>query len=265
MLNAWGDIVKNIKFFNRVMALITSGFVIFSGCSKKKDDLDNSFVSSNNYIVSELPTTSKPFTIVITTIPTTVNSSVITTTSVSTSVSTTSIFSTTVVSLYTDSDNVILNHFSELGNNIKVNINSSEILESCKLYFIYCVDFLFYDSLINGIKFSDLTDMAKQQLLSDITTIDGLICAEFPDYKDTISEGSDVAYNKASEIIEAGSKNIKDFSRDKLGAENYSAFEEYKDLFVDQTVSDWNQFTDVMGTGKEKVKSWYENFREGQN
>ena len=108
-----------------------------------------------------------------------------------------------------------------MGKSVRDSFDSEEFLDKGKSYFIYCVDFLFYDGEIKGIKFDDLTDSAKEQLLLDITNIDSLICFKYPNYKDEIKEGYGKAYTRASEVIREGSNNIKDFSKDKLGEDNY--------------------------------------------
>lgn len=158
----------------------------------------------------------------------------------------------------TENDYIILEHFKELGQTIKDNINSSEILEKGKAYFVYCVDFLFYDKEIKGIKFSDLSDKAKEQLLNDINLIDELICSKYPNYKETISEKNSNAYNKASEIIKKGSKNIEEFSKEKLGEDNYNKI---VDEIKEQSEEDKEALQDLFKEGKEKVKNWYEGLK----
>ena len=69
---------------------------------------------------------------------------------------------------------------------------------------------------------------------------------KFPNYKESISENSGAAYDKASDIIHSGSVNVKDYSREKLGEDNYMKIKSYKDLFVEQTNQDWNEFTDIV-------------------
>lgn len=169
------------------------------------------------------------------------------------------------VSIYSESDNVVLNHFNELGGNIIDSYNSLDLFDKGKAYFIYCVDFLFYDGEIKGVKFSDLSDIARSQLINDIITIDDLICSKFPNYKSCIGDSVIAAYNKASLIIHSGSIKIDDYSREKLGEDNYIKIKEYKDLFVEQTNRDWNEFVFIVGQGydkgKSKVKDWYEGFR----
>ena len=150
-------------------------------------------------------------------------------------------------------DDKILGHFEKLGEEVKSEFNLDTFLQTSKKYFVYCVDFLFYDKEINNIKFSDLTDKAKQQLLSDIVTIDDLICSKFPNYKETISEGSKDIYQKAIELIRKGSKNIKEFSKDKLGDENYEKLKEFQKLFKETAFGDWDDFKDIIGKAKSKI------------
>lgn len=161
--------------------------------------------------------------------------------------------STTYTTSIESNDEEILNHFDKLGEEVKSEFNLDTFLQTSKKYFVYCVDFLFYDKEINNIKFSDLTDKAKQQLLSDIVTIDELICSKFPNYKETISEGSKDIYQKAIELIRKGSKNIKEFSKDKLGDENYEKLKEFQKLFKETAFGDWDEFKDIIGKAKKKV------------
>lgn len=160
---------------------------------------------------------------------------------------------TTYTTTMRSNDDEILDHFEELGEEVKSKFNLDTFLQTSKEYFVYCVDFLFYDKEINNIKFSDLTDRAKQQLLSDIVTIDELICSKFPNYKETISEGSKEIYQKAIELIRKGSKNIKEFSKDKLGDENYEKLKEFQKLFKETAFGDWDEFKDIIGKAKKKI------------
>jgi len=162
-------------------------------------------------------------------------------------------------------DDEVIGYFDSLGKDVKSSFNSPDFLDKGKLYFVTCVDFLFYDGSINGVKFSDMTDMARSQLISDISAIDDLICSKYPNYKECISYGASSIYDKAGQIIKSGSNSLSDYSREKLGEENYSNLEQYKDLFIEQTSRDWDSFKDIIGDaysyGKSKVKSKYEDFR----
>ena len=178
------------NFSKRLFSLLTCGTMVLCGCSSRKGE---SKVDSSLF-VSPVTTVSDDVNEVVST----VTSSAITTTSSTTStVTTTSSTSTTTVvtttevtSFYNENDDVVLEQFGEMGSDVRNSFNGSELLDKGKLYFIYCVDFLFYDGEIKGVKFSDLSDTAKEQLISDIITIDDLICSKFTNYKESIIQNS---------------------------------------------------------------------------
>lgn len=263
-----------MKYINkRVFSLLSSGFVLLSICGCSKDIDSKPEVSCVNYgsDVVSTTSTSSVFTTnsLASTNTTTVESFTMSTSDVLTTSyvftdftdSTTYTTSSSILSSDNTSDFVVLDYFKNLGSSIKDNFDSSDLLDKGKSYFIYCVDFLFYDGEIKGIKFSDLTDSAKQQLLTDVSTIDSLICSKFPNYKESIKEGYGNAYNRAAEIIRNGSQNIKEFSKEKLGEENYNKIKEYKDMFIDTAFGDFDEFVDIVDRGKQKVKDWYEGLK----
>lgn len=255
--------------FLKNFSFLCGGAVFLTGCGKKETGDSSSKYESITLtsITSTCPTTVLPTTTLIYPVTTTlVTSTSSMTTSMSAIASNISSVITDFNNVYTtctftDTDSEILDVFDKMGDSVRDSFDTDELLDKGKSYFIYCVDFLFYDSEINGIKFSDITDSAKQQLLCDISTIDSLICTKYPDYKNDIKEGYGKAYNKAGEVIKAGSNNIKDFSKDKLGEENYNKMKEYKDLFMDTAFSDWDEFVNILGKGKQKVKDWYEGLK----
>ena len=247
----------SINLSDRFVCCLTSGVFAFSlcGCSNNENDKGSSSVSS--FVSSMETTSSSTSTISTSTAPiTTITSTTLTTTVL------TSSYSNSIV--YTDNDLFVIDYFHRLGDEVKNNFNSDDLKEKGKLYFICCVDFLFYDGKINGISFNDLNDTAKQQLLNDICTIDELICTRFPDYKEDISDNMGSFYDNAMDLIRLGRDNINDFSREKLGDENYEKIQSYFDLFKEQTVNDLNDLNDLFDTGKSKVKSWYEGYRDGR-
>ena len=261
---------KNLKIF----AVLTGGLFVLCGCGKKSNDnasIEHTLISTssegNRTTAPELLVTNL-VTIALTSTTYTSSSSLTSSMSSTLLTSSSSTSSTSLSDFYdittetiTDNDLEILDYFGKMGDIVKESFNSEDLLDKGKSYFIYCVDFLFYDGEINGIRFNDMTDSAKEQLLRDISTIDSLICSKYPNYKDDIKEGYGNAYNKASEVIRVGSENINEFSRDKLGEENYNKLKEYKDLFVDTAFGDWDDFVDILGKGKQKVEDWYEGLK----
>ena len=253
----------DLKLFNKLAALATSGVLSLGlcGCSKEKAKESSSGIVITSGVIT-VPTTTKLTT----------TTALLTTTEVTTTTPVTTIVTTTepvtepaLDPVYNEVDSVVLEEFNAVGDDIINSKDSSDFLDKGKLYFIYCVDFLFYDGEIKGVKFSDLSEMAREQLIGDIVTIDNLICSKFPNYKETISESSSEAFDKASDIIHSGTINVKDYSREKLGDENYEKIGEYKDLFVEQTSRDWEEFKGILGSGydkgKSKIKDWYEGFK----
>lgn len=259
-----------IKFYKSI-AFSGACLVSLCGCGNKSNDFSensNEVTGSLGNATITLPVTT---TLTSTTLPTTTtftSTSSFLTTSSSTSVS---FINSSYINIFddynvttctiTDNDSKVLDYIGKMGDGVRESFNSEELLEKGKSYFIYCVDFLFYDGEIGGVKFNDLTNSAKEQLLLDVSTIDSLICSKYPNYKDDIKEGYGTAYNKASEVIKDGSSDVKEFSKDKLGEENYNKLKEYKDLFIDTAFGDWDDFVNILSNGKQKVKDWYEGLK----
>ena len=255
--------------FLKSFSILCGGAVFLTGCGKKEagdssskceDATLTSITSTCSSTVLSTTTLTYPATTTLVTSTSTMTTSIIVSASTVSSI-TTDFSDVYTTCTFTDTDSEILCLFEKMGDSVRDSFDSDELLDEGKSYFIYCVDFLFYDGEICGIKFDDLTDSAKQQLLRDISTIDSLICTKYPNYKADIKEGYGKAYNKASEVIKSGSENINEFSRDKLGEDNYNKMKEYKDLFIDTAFGDWDDFVDIVGKGKQKVKDWYEGLK----
>ena len=169
---------------------------------------------------------------------------------------------------YTENDKAVIATFDNIEKDVD-NLLQGEKTESTKDKlkgtFVTIVDFIFYDAEIKGIKFDDLTEGAKQNVLETANTIDSKIEKNFPGYKETISDKTKKAYNKASEVIKRGANSIKDFSKEKLGEENYNAIIDAKDELVYYTKNAFdivgNVTSNLWEQGKLKIKRWYEKFR----
>lgn len=169
---------------------------------------------------------------------------------------------------YTENDKTVIATFDNIEKDVD-NLLQGEKTESTKDKlkgtFVTVVDFIFYDAEINGIKFDDLTEGAKQNILETANAIDSKIEKKFPGYKETISDKTKKAYNIASEVIKRGANSIKDFSKEKLGEENYNAIIDAKDELVYYTKNAFdivgNITSNLWEQGKLKIKSWYEKFR----
>lgn len=263
--------MKNFKINSKIISIFMASIVLV-GCSTKNTVKNDDNLSSSE-IITELSTPNNE--VVESTTSSIVNESKITTPSYSekevkeetTTIDTKKVEEKKPNEL-TNNDNIVLNEVGSLKNSISKAINSdtaSEIKEDCKQAFITLVDFIFYDGEIKGIKFDDLSTAAKQELLNEATQIDNIIMKKFPNYKEEISEKTSNAYNKASELIKKGANNIKDFAKDKLGQENYNKIKDFKDKIKSSASDVWdetkNDVKEIAGKAKDKVKNWYENFK----
>ncbi len=169
---------------------------------------------------------------------------------------------------YSQNDETAIATFNNIEEEVDTILDSENISnakEKVKGTFITIVDFIFYDSEINGVTFDKLTDSGKQKVLEIANKIDNKIENKFPNYKDTISDTTKKAFNKASELIKKGAENVSEFSKEKLGEENYNAIINAKDEIIDYTkeaieiIGDVG--SDVFNSGKEYIKNWYENLK----
>ena len=166
---------------------------------------------------------------------------------------------------YSDKDTEVINSLNETLSKVKSNVSDSSFLDSAKGVFISVVDFLFYDGSISGVTFDELTDSGKRKVLEIASNIDSTIENKFPGYKETISDKASNAFNKASEIIKNGAKDLNDFAREKLGEDNYQSIIDAKDELVYYTKNAINFIGDVSSSlwnsAKDKLDNWYQNFK----
>ncbi len=249
----------------KLICVLLSGFIIISmtGCSKTDSSLNNSYNQGN-----EAETESKEDNlgnsqnndVIIDSKENNQNNS-------SSEIENNNTKNSTVN--YSNKDKTAIQTFNNLNDeidNILKNENVENAKDKAKGTFITIVDFIFYDSEINGVTFDELTDSGKQKVLEIANKIDTKIENKFPNYKDTISDTAKEAFNKASELIKKGSYNLSEFSKEKLGEDNYNAIINAKDEFIDYT----KQAIDIIGdvgssvfeSGKEYIKNWYENLKK---
>lgn len=256
--------MKNIKFnTKKLMVILVSGFILITtvGCTNE----NNENVNSNYYqqessrienIDSEVDNNIVENNSEIESIPDKINNDE------------KNIVEKPFKETYTNQDKEVISYFDNIEKNVDNELHeekSEAVKDKLKGMFITIVDFLFYDSEINGIRFDDLTEGAKQNILETISSIDNKIMKKYPTYKEDISTTTSKAYNKASELIKQGANNVKDFSKENLGEENYNSIINAKDELVYYTKNAVNIVGEFAGsiweTGKSKIKTWYENFR----
>lgn len=166
---------------------------------------------------------------------------------------------------YNEKDNIVIDELNNTLNNIEKSTRDENFKDKASSTFISIVDFLFYDGTIKGISFDELTEKGKEKVLEISSKIDVKLEEKCPGYKETISNSTSKAYQKASEIIKKGAKNINDFAKSAIGDENYQAIIDAKDELVKYSKESLNYVTGagskVFNNTKEKLNEWYQNFK----
>lgn len=259
-------ILKSVTFFSTIVLVV----IPLTGCQKNKNNdvkSDNYLSTDTSYEQSSTETTVENKEEKVTNSKNN-NQNESTLHTNDTTVENNTQASTGVKEQYTENDKTVIATFDNIEKDVN-DLLDGEKTESAKDKlkgtFVTIVDFIFYDAEIKGIKFDDLTEGAKQNILETANTIDSKIEKSFPGYKETISDKTKKAYNKASEVIKRGANSVKDFSKEKLGEENYNAIIDAKDELVYYTKNAFdivgNVTSNLWEQGKSKVKSWYEKFR----
>ena len=166
---------------------------------------------------------------------------------------------------YNEKDNIVIDELNNTLKNIEKSTRDENFKDKASSTFISIVDFLFYDGTIKGVTFDELTENGKEKVLEIASKIDVKLEEKCPGYKETISNSTSKAYQKASEIIKNGAKNINDFAKNALGDENYQAIIDAKDELVKYSKESLNYVTGagskVFNNTKEKLNEWYQNFK----
>ena len=170
----------NFKKINhkKIICILLSGFIIVtrSGCSKTDSSLTNSHeesnelevpINENNQVIDNQPEFNENI----------LQNEIENSTQIETE-------------NYSQNDETAIATFNNIEKEVDAILNSeniSNVKEKVKGTFITIVDFIFYDSEINGVTFDELTDSGKQKVLEIANKIDNKIENEFPNYKNTIS------------------------------------------------------------------------------
>ncbi len=166
---------------------------------------------------------------------------------------------------YNEKDNIVIDELNNTLKNIEESTQDENFKDKASSTFISIVDFLFYDGTIKRISFDELTEKGKEKVLEISSKIDVKLEEKCPGYKEKISNSTSKAYQKASEIIKKGAKNINDFAKNALGDENYQAIIDAKDELVKYSKESLNYVTGagskVFNNTKEKLNEWYQNFK----
>lgn len=162
---------------------------------------------------------------------------------------------------YQESD--VVSYFEKLNQDIDTykNSDNTSIKEKIKTSFITVVDFLFYDGVIKGHTFDELTNDAKIKVLTLALKIDNKIDKYFPNYKESIKEKTSAFKEKVAILyLEATAKLCESVGEDScnLAREN---FKDMKESFG----FTWEGIKTVASTSASKLsvlfKEWYQSIK----
>lgn len=134
---------------------------------------------------------------------------------------------------------------------------NTSLQEEIKVRFITIVDFLFYSGKIKGYTLNDLSSKAKLQVLKIALSIDSKIENYLPGYKETITTTTGKIYTGIkNKIIEAYlSTTTKICNYDKTLCND--AKKDFQDMKKAFSIT-WNVIKDLISSGTDHLKEWYE-------
>lgn len=155
-------------------------------------------------------------------------------------------------------DEGVVAYFNNLSNEID---GSDSFKDTIKSKFVIVVDFLFYDGKIGEKTFDELSSETKLKVLEIVLEIDQKLESKFPGYKESISTtGGKIYTDVKNEAISL----YLDVTT-SICADNEDLCESAKEGFGKLKTSfslTWDFIKEAAGTGLEKLKSWYEIWRE---
>ena len=162
---------------------------------------------------------------------------------------------------YHESD--VVSYFEKLNQDIDTykNSDNTSVKEKIKTGFITVVDFLFYDGVIKGHTFDELTGEAKIKVLTLALKIDNKIEEYFPNYKESIKDKTSAFKEKVALLyLEATAKLCESVGEDSCNL----ARENFKDM-KESLGFTWEEIKKVASTSASKLsvllKEWYQSIK----
>ena len=174
---------------------------------------------------------------------------------------TTTIIKTTTTTNTTKSitESDIINTFSQDYDYVKSSTNLNE-QGKIKSVFIKIVDFIFYDTDINGVHFKDLTTKGKMSVIKYALLIDGKINEYFPNYKDELGE----KYQFVKDKLISEYMNSLTYVCSKNKDECDTLKGEFNELRKSISIT-WSNLKEAFKNGANKTKTtleeWYKIFK----
>ncbi len=187
-------------------------------------------------------------------------------TSTSAAIEASNVGSDIVVDASTSSDNQALQYFETAESKIdSMYGNIDKIKTEGKALFVKLVDFVFYDTEINGIKFNDLSADVQTKLVAIVNSVDGKIESKIPGYKETVTDHTGKTYTYLSQKLRQGITYVDTKIGENVNPDTYAEVKQETSGVVDTIKESVGTAIDIsketLATGKEKLKKWYEGWK----
>ena len=174
----------------------------------------------------------------------------------------------------------VISYIEEVNRKVdNMSTDDKTVKETLEDTFITLTDFIFYGGEIKGVTFNELTDSAKEKVLTLYNTMDQKIESKFPNYKENIATTAKKSYTTAVEKANELKENILSKYKEQVGENAYNnvveSFQEDKDNLKESAtpyIEKGKELTDsaitkgkeVVDNTKEKLDSWYQEFKESR-
>lgn len=120
------------------------------------------------------------------------------------------------------------------------------------------IGFIWYDEEIKGVTYKELSETAKNKILSIYYSVDAKIENKIPNYKDKIKYKYKVISNFIKDKYDDLKYNVDSWLLDTLGKEKYNEYLEMKKELKEGANNSVQDIKDVGTFYKEKIKEWYQ-------
>ncbi len=166
----------------------------------------------------------------------------------------------------TTTSSVVDSHEEELVETIHTLSQEEQDDSVFKEAFITITDFIFYDGTIQGKKFQDLKQEAKDQILRIYRVMEEKMEEKYPGYQDKFSQKAKDSYESLYGKTLILRKIILDEYKEKIGEESYQNMVDSYQEGVNSLQDVYDEYQPKMKEEYENVKdrfsSWYQEFKE---
>lgn len=159
-------------------------------------------------------------------------------------------------SSYSEDD--LVNYFQNEADYVSVYQENESFGKKAKNAFVTVIDFIFYDREIKGYTFSELSNTAKLKIIKLALTIDSKIDKYFPNYKETIKDKYDNLKGKLASLY----LEITSSLCETVGSNTCNQAKEDFNNMKESFGFTWELIKELAKTGSDKIKTFYESWRD---